>query len=286
MALSEIDRIINLKVERLENIPDAFADRMVQIQRAKFSDIIALLDKLDYSGGNIVVNQANLLRIEQIVEQAKDLLTTGEFETVVGELLGEFDNQAAITYRYFDKAFKGFEVPAIANEILAQKKSEAVVDLLNSTDQYLTNPVRQALSNAVTSGASRKDVIDVFRLLIEGDADKVGRLDRATRQIVSDTFALSDRAVTNAVAEQLDVKWYRYVGGTMDTTRPFCKARNGKYFSKETVESWPITEGEWDGRMAGTDSKTIFVTAGGYNCQHSILPVAESAVPNRFKENA
>jgi len=284
MALSEIDRIINIKVERLENIPDAFADRMVAIQRAKFSEIIALLDELDYSGGNIVVNQANLLRIEQIVEQAKDLLTTGEFETVVGELLEEFDNQAAITYRYFDEAFTGFEVPAIANEILAQKKREAVIDLLNSTDQYLSNPVRQALSNAVTSGASRQDVIDVFRLLIEGDADTVGRLERATRQIVSDTFALSDRALTNAVAEQLDVKWYRYVGGLMDTTRPFCKARNGKFFSKAEVESWGVQD--WEGKMAGTDSKTIFVTAGGYNCQHSILPVAESAVPNRFKDNA
>jgi len=282
--MSEIERIINLKVERLENIPDAFADRMVAIQRAKFSGIVALLDELDYTGGNIVVNQANLLRIEQIVEQAKDLLTTGEFETVVGELLGEFDDQAAITYKYFDEAFTDFEVPAIANEILAQKKREAVIDLLNSTDQYLSNPVRQALSNAVTSGASRKDVIDVFRLLIEGDADTVGRLERATRQIVSDTFALSDRAVTNAVSEQLDAKWFRYVGGTMDTTRPFCKARNGKYFSKAEVQSWAATD--WEGKMAGTDSKTIFVTAGGYNCQHSILPVAESAVPNRFKDNA
>jgi len=282
MALSEIDKIINIKVERLENIPDAFADRMVAIQRAKFSEIIELLDELDYSGGNIVVNQANLLRIEQIVEQAKDLLTTGEFETVVGELLEEFDNQAAITYRYFDEAFTGFEVPAIANEILAQKKREAVLDLLNSTDQYLSNPVRQALSNAVTSGASRQDLIDVFRLLIEGDADTVGRLERATRQIVSDTFALSDRAVTNAVAEQLDVKWYRYVGGLMDTTRPFCKARNGKYFSKAEVESWGVED--WEGKMAGTDSKTIFVTACGYNCQHSILPVAESTLPHRFKK--
>lgn len=282
MAFSkEIQRIIDEKVNRLESVPDAFADRMVAIQRAKFSDIISLLDELDYSGGNIVINEANLLRIEQIVEQAKDLLTTGEFETVVGELMVEFDDQAAITYKYFDEAFAGFEVPTIANEILAQKKREAVVDLLNSTDQYLSNPVRQALSNAVTSGASRKDVIDVFRLLIEGDKDTVGRLERATRQIVSDTFALSDRAVTNAVSEQLDVKWFRYVGGLMDTTRPFCKARNGKYFSKKEVQSWGAED--WDGKMAGTDSKTIFVTAGGYNCQHSILPVAESAVPNRFK---
>jgi hypothetical protein len=28
-----------------------------------------------------------------------------------------------------------------------------------------------------------------------------------------------------------------------------------------------------------TDSSTIFAYAGGYNCQHSILPVSEAAVP-------
>ena len=283
MAFSnEIRAIIDQKVNRLESVPLAFSERMVQIQRNKFTDIVALLDELDYSVGNIVINNANLLRIEQIVEQAKDLLTTGEFETVVGELLNEFDVQAEITYNYFDKSFDGFEVPAIANDMLAQKKREAVVDLLNSTDQYLTNPMRQSLSNAVTTGASRQDVIGVFRELILGDEETVGRLERATRQIVSDTFALNDRAVTNAVAEQLDFQWFFYVGGLLDTTRPFCKARNGKYFRKSEVESWG-NMGDWAGKMAGTNEKTIFVTAGGYNCQHSILPVSESVVPNRFK---
>jgi len=284
MAFSKsIQKIVNDKVNRLENVPDAFADRMVAIQRAKFSDIIGLLDELDYTNGSIVVNEANLLKIEQIVEQAKDLLTTGEFETVVGELMGEFDKQASITYQYFDEAFEGFEVPTIANEILAQKKREAVIDLLNSTDQYLTNPMRQALSNAVTSGASRNDVLSVFRLLIEGDSDTVGRLERATRQVVSDTFALSDRAVTKEVSDQLGATWFLYVGGLLDTTRPFCKARNGKYFPKAEVQSWGANP-SWAGAMAGTDEKTIFVTAGGYNCQHSILPVSEAVVPDRFKQ--
>jgi hypothetical protein len=278
----EIQAIIDRKVERLETVPDAFANRMVAIQRRKFSDVVTLLDGLEYSNGSIVINEGNLLKIEQITEQIRSVLTEGEFETVVGELLQEFDTQAAITYKYYDEAFEAFEIPAIANEILAQKKREAVIDLLNSTDQYLTNPMRQSLSNAVSGGATRKDLIEVFNLLVNGDADTVGRLERATRQIVSDTFALSDRAVTNTVAEQLGLTWYLYVGGLLDTTRPFCKARNGKYFRKEEVQSW-ATLGDWAGRMAGTDEKTIFVTAGGYNCQHSILPVSEAAVPDRFK---
>lgn len=283
MAFSdEIKRIVELKVERLESIPDAFSNRMVAIQRAKFSEVLSLLDELDYSNGSIVVSQSNLLKIEQITEQVKEVLTSGEFETVVGELLNEFDEQAAITYKYFDASFDAFEIPTIANEILAQKKREAVIDLLNSTDQYLTNPIRQGLSNAVTTGASRKDVISLFKLLIEGDENTVGRLERSTRQIVSDTFALNDRAITNEVAKQIKADWFLYTGGLLKTTRPFCKSRNGKFYRRSEVESWGALE-DWDGKMAGTDEKTIFVTAGGYNCQHSILPVSESVVPNKFK---
>jgi hypothetical protein len=283
MAFSdEIKRLVDLKVERLESIPDAFANRMVAIQRAKFSDVLDLLDDLDYKNGSLVVSQSNLLKIEQITEQIKEVLTSGEFESVVGELLSEFDEQAAITYRYFDASFDVFEVPTIANEILAQKKREAVIDLLNSTDQYLTNPMRQSLSNAVTTGASRKDLISVFKLLIEGDEDTVGRLERSTRQIVSDTFALNDRAITNEVAKQIKAEWFLYTGGLLKTTRPFCKSRNGNFYRRSEVESWGEL-GDWAGRMEGTNEKTIFVTAGGYNCQHSILPVSESVVPDKFK---
>ena len=286
MAFSdEIKRLVDLKVERLESIPDAFANRMVAIQRAKFSDVLDLLDDLDYKNGSLVVSQSNLLKIEQITEQIKEVLTSGEFESVVGELLSEFDEQAAITYKYFDASFDVFEIPTIANEILAQKKREAVIDLLNSTDQYLTNPMRQSLSNAVTTGASRKDLISVFKLLIEGDEDTVGRLERSTRQIVSDTFALNDRAITNEVAKQIKADWFLYTGGLLKTTRPFCKSRNGNFYRRSEVESWGEL-GDWAGRMEGTNEKTIFVTAGGYNCQHSILPVSESVVPERFKKTS
>ena len=200
MAFSEaIQRLVDEKVGRLESIPDAFASRMTQIQQRKFAKVLELLNGLDYSNGSVVVSRSNLLKIEPIIEQIKDLLTEGEFETVVGELLGEMDEQAAITYKYFEQSFDAFEIPSITSDILAQKKREMVVDLLNSTDQYLTNPMRQSLSNAVVSGASRNDVIDVFKLLIEGDPETVGRLERATRQVVSDTFALNDRAINNYV---------------------------------------------------------------------------------------
>jgi hypothetical protein len=35
-----------------------------------------------------------------------------------------------------------------------------------------------------------------------------------------------------------------------------------------------------------TDSTTIFAYRGGYNCQHSILPVSEAAVPKEVLKEA
>ena len=131
----EIKKIIDLKVDRLESIPDAFSSRMVAIQRSKFNDVIRLLDDLDYSNGLIVVNDANILKIEAIVESIKDVLTGQEYELAVGELMSEFDNQAAITYKYFTALDPRFEIPSISNTIIRSKKNEAILSLLNSTDQ-------------------------------------------------------------------------------------------------------------------------------------------------------
>ncbi len=273
----EIKKIVQLKVDRLESVPDAFSSSMVKIQRGKFNDIISLLDELEFSSGSVVLNNANLLRIEQIVDGIDEVLTGDEFQKAVKGLLEEFDTQAAINYKYFEGVDPDFAIPQIADAILKEQKRGAVLNLLNSTDQYLTNPMREALSNGVISGASRKELISTFRTLIQGDPDTVGRLERATRQIVSDSFALTDRAITHEVAEQLNMKWFLYTGGMMDTTRTFCKHRNGKFFSKKTVQSWGSQT--WGGQMKGTNEKTIFVVAGGYNCQHSILPVSEAVVP-------
>jgi len=277
----DIKKIVDLKLERLESVPDAFSSRMIKIQRGKFNDIIALLDDLEFSKGSVVLNNANLLKIEQIVTGIEEVLTGSEFQDAVQGLLEEFDTQAAINYRYFENMEPKFAIPQITDAILLEQKRNAVKTLIASTDQYLTNPMREVLSNAVISGSSRANLLSTFRTLIQGDPDTVGRLERATRQIVSDSFALTDRAITNEVALQLDFQWFLYTGGLMDTTRPFCKSRNGKYFSKKEVQSWGNET--WQGQMEGTNEKTIFVTAGGYNCQHSILPVSEAVVPNRFK---
>lgn len=250
---------------------------MERIQKSKFDDIVQLLDMLDYSGGNLVVSEANLLRVEALVDEIKGVLTGSEFEKAVGQLMDEFDEQAVLNYAYFESIDDAFAIPQISTAIVKQRQAGTIASLLDSTNQYLSNPTREALSASIQSGASRQELIDTLRFLVQGNEDIDGRLLRSTRLVVSDAFALSDAAVSESIAENLGLEWYLYTGGLIDTTRPFCKARNGKFFHKTEVENWASLS--WNGKMPDTTEKTIFLTRGGYNCQHSLLPVSESVVP-------
>jgi hypothetical protein len=57
------------------------------------------------------------------------------------------------------------------------------------------------------------------------------------------------------------------------------------YFHRNEVAGWGRGEGvgecgfPWAGMFKGTNEATIFVYVGGYNCQHSLLPVSEAIVP-------
>ena len=284
----EIRALVSEKLNRLESVPNAFLSSMEKIQRTKFKDVVSLLDMLDYEGGSLVVSEANLLRVEALVDEIKGVLTGAEFEKALGGLMGEFEQQAVLNYAYFETVDSAFAIPQISSAIVKERQAATIASLLDSTNQYLSNPTREAIASSIQSGGSRQDLIDTLRLLVQGDKDVDGRLLRSTRLIVSDAFALNDAAVTEAISENLGLEWYLYTGGLIDTTRPFCKARNGKYYHKTEVEKWANLK--WQGKMPNTDKKTIFLTRGGYNCQHSLLPVSEEVVPpevvNRVFSNA
>jgi hypothetical protein len=55
---------------------------------------------------------------------------------------------------------------------------------------------------------------------------------------------------------------YKYVGGIILTTRPFCNSHNGKVYSQTEITN--IWSGSWEGKAPGDP----FAVRGGYNCRH------------------
>jgi hypothetical protein len=279
MALtSALADILKKKDRNLRDVPLAFVDAMTLAQRQMLADAIALVGALDRSGQFITLTRANLIKAEEIVTLLSQLFKGGEYLEAVEKLADQFDTQALLTDEYFKLANPTTTFPAIADDVLFTFKSDAMNLLMGGgVENNIMIPIRRELVNAVTTGASYSDTLKSLQNLIEGTVDRDGLLTRWTRLIVSDTFAMADRSYTAAIADENGYDWFLYAGGIMATTRQFCLDHHGRYYHRNEIEQWP--DDPWQGMMYGTNESTIFVTAGGYNCQHSIMPVSMFVVP-------
>lgn len=282
-------QIIQRKNDRIESIPEQFQSSVEKLQRRFYNRITELIGQLEVRDGQIVMSEANLLKVQMINDELRQVLNSREYLSAVRNFTSQFDTQKAINDEYFRKAFgSDFTQVAMANQLVANSKRNAFQLLAGAqAEQNFIAPITTQLEQAVASGASYSQTIKGIRELVEGNDEVDGRLLRYSKQVTWDAFALSDRAYTNAVAEDLDVEWFRYSGGLVKDSRCFCEERDRQYFHFKEIEAFGRMEdlgecniGEgWQGMMPGTNESTIFVVAGGYNCRHTWSPVSIVLVP-------
>lgn len=282
-------KIIAEKNARLENIPLEFQSNVERLQRRIFNRIIELIGQLETEGGSIKRSEANLLRVEMINSELKNVLNGREYTSAVREFTNEFEVQKNVNDKYFKQAFKQeFNQVRIANQLVINSQRNAFELLAGApAEQNFITPIKSQLENAVSSKASFQDTIKGIRELVEGNEEVDGRLLRYSKQVSWDAFSISDSAYTNAIAEDLDIEWFLYSGGLVKDSRCFCEERNGKYFHYKEIEAWGRMENlgvcntgdGWAGMRKGTNESTIFLVKGGYGCKHSFSPVSIGIVP-------
>lgn len=280
--MSELERIIQGKIDALDAVPNNFNTAVERAQRQAFNAIRGLLEGLETSEGAILFNEANLARINQITFRLNEVLQNGEYRDALSAFIGSFDAQAVINSAYIELAL-GSVTPAAQSAALLQAAKQNAIALLGdgAINQRLVAPVGEQLVNLISTGSSLQDAIKSIETFIQGNPEVDGKLLSYARTVADTAFATFDRSYTYAFSKDLAVEWYLYAGSTIGTTRPFCCQRAGHYYRASEVESWGSLE--WAGQIAGTNSSSIFSYAGGWNCRHSILPVSEAVVPERYK---
>lgn len=294
MASSQTEQLIQDKLTRLDNIPAEFVDSVSKIQRELLNEIRLILAEFERDGEFIATSAANIDRINQLRSRLQQVLFGSDYVRAVRDFVTEFDAQADINSALY-AATVGYSESAVTAALINTSKNQALELLLGGAmDREFYTPVLEAINASVSTGAGFAETVQNLRLVIEGgevlEGKAVeGKLLRYTRQIASDQFAITDRTYNNNVSSELGLEFYRYVGGMLDTTREFCKARNGQYFHFKEVEEWvtgggtpegnPEPNVEWEGRNIQTNTATIFNFCGGYNCKHTLMPVSTAAVP-------
>lgn len=293
-----LEQIFSQRLKRLQSIPDKFISDTQKAEKKIISGILDTINQLEIKDGFIVKSKANLTAIAQIASDIKSVVLQSDYVQSVKEFIGEFDTQAELTDKYFDKILT--DAPAAtsyADAVLELSKKQTVNYLLQAPmDAAFITPIEDLLTTNIQAGASFTQTIKDIRDFAEGQADGGGKLVQYSKQIAYDSFAVSDRTYLSERAEALGFEWYIYSGGELPTTRKFCEVRHGKYYHKKEIELWVTDSGseesnpkphrEWDGMFPGTNKQTVFDLAGGFNCRHIIAPVSLNSVPQDVIDRA
>lgn len=272
------------KLKRLETVPDEFLNGIEKVEKQYYSEVVKLLARLKTVNGNLVLSEENRLILSEIESQLKGLLLKTSYSSLTEDFISSISKQAKITDDFlkaeFTTAAEAKIITEAGNTTLQHIRRNALYDLMEKPiDVRFVDAVFKVIDDNTVAGASFAETLSALQTTILGDTQTNGKLMQYSKQVAHDLFALSDRQYTKEVSEKLGVQWYFYSGNTIKTSRPFCVTRHNKYFHKKEVEKWADME-EWNGRIDGTNEKTIFVYAGGYGCRHSILPVSIVSVPN------
>ena len=95
------------------------------------------------------------------------------------------------------------------------------------------------------------------------------RASRAIGTIITESIMTAHGAFGYVIMRLAGIKKFKYAGGTISTTRPFCQSHNNKLYTLSEIRT--IWRGSWGGKKPGDP----FTVRGGYNCRHYWIPVRE-----------
>ena len=133
------------------------------------------------------------------------------------------------------------------------------------------NAIRELLKANISGVGNKRQLRSILTQFIEGSETEKPFLQRYITQVTNDSVMTFNREYLNTVSEDLDIQYYVYSGTIIRDSRPFCVARAGRSYTKAQVQSWGKL-GDWQGKIPGTNEKTIFTYCGGYNCRHTLWP--------------
>lgn len=264
------------KIQTLQaELEEGMNSRLPEIFKGLSDQVIELTNDLPLDPKK---RAANIRAIIGLKTQLTNVIVTNpEYVAEVGRVLDGFKDLKKLSDLYFSELIDGFN----AKEVLYQEILKANVEI--TKDMLLGSGIRNNFANAIqetllanASGTTNKTLLQkTMRQFIEGTETEKAYLNRYVSQTTNDSIMAFSRQYNQTIAEDLNLQYGFYANTIIADTRPFCKARAGRYFKKSTVESWAAL-GDWQGRAKGTTKSTIFSLLGGYNCRHDWFPVTKT----------
>jgi hypothetical protein len=266
---------------------DDYAKVAIEVQEAIYSRLLRTLKGLELDNeGYILQSSANRKILGQAEEIVNDQLPGTKFTKSVSESIGAVPKIDTLNNSYFSSISDAFKenrnfIKSIQSQTVASIEQNLLQDGLKI---QVKTPITDILNRNINSGGQFKGFLDELRTYITGDNKVEGRILSYSRGYLKDALIQYSRTYQQAMTADLKLEFYLYSGGLIDTSRPFCVERAGKYFHHKEIESWAGLN--WSGKIPTTTESSIFVFVAGYGCQHELIPVSRIIVPEDVIQRA
>ena len=296
--MASFEKLVSDKIKLFESVPAKLETAAIKTQAEAWKKIRPILAEMDVdAAGNIEQTENNVRRIGLINEELKKVLAGSEYKEAVKSFLDSIDKGVQLTDEIARTFEESFEPNQVQKQLLQISKQNAINAFYGSgLDARFTQPFLEQLTANVAARAPLREAVNALEGLVVGTEANDGRILANIKTTATTAQAVADRSYSAAVNEELGIEWYEYLGGEIDTTRPFCRNREDGIYHKKEIEAWgdgknsaginDIRDGTWAGRIDGTDSRSIFTFVGGWNCRHYLVPVPENKVPDTVKARA
>jgi hypothetical protein len=260
---------------------ERFAGQITSVQDRLYSRLVGTLKRVDIDADGYIIQSADNRKIlNEAINSIDESFAQGTpYTSAIEQHLEVIPAINELNEIYFKTISSAFTPnKQFIKSLQKQTISGLERSLLNEgIESQIKGPLIDILNRNINTGGSFSGFLKEVQDYVKGTPDLDGRLLSYSKGIVRDALTVYARSFQQAVVADLGLKWYLYAGGLMDTSRPFCVERAGKYYYEDEVKAWAHLE--WTGKMRGTTESSIFQFAGGYFCGHQLIPVHESIVP-------
>ena len=260
-----------------------YAAAIGKIQRQLYDEIVLILKDLELEDGYIKQSAANRKILNEADNKINEVFSAPKYTTAVSNFVAVVPKLDVKNVGYFQSIDDKFKPNKLFLRDL-QKKTIATIEeyvLRDGLQSQVIKPLSQILNQNINSGGRFSGFLQQVRNFVVG-GEVEGRAMSYTRTYLRDSLFTYTRTFQQSVTNDLGLEYYVYSGGLIDSSRPFCIDRAGKFFHQKDIELWAADS--WAGKKQGTTESSIFLFCGGWNCGHQLIPVLENIVPKEVRD--
>lgn len=285
------------RIAKIERLQTGFDNRVATLDKDLLATLLEQADKIlanPKTLSRILGSFNNQYQVPVLQQFGTDLLTIknlndGYFAGSIGQEIGGnlvnqdlFDNVSASVESYYTERF-GIKA---SGEIVGNGLFDLFVQ-----DTTVRRQINQFAYSQKASGAGLDRFKKNLKVFVSGEdnATTGGLYSKHYNTVAYDTYQQADRVAQQAFSAGLNMTAFLYLGGTIQSTRPFCRLRDGKCFLKSEIDKMGTPADAYGGYVskatgyfAGKSSPyDPFTSAGGYRCLHHWSAISNNEAMRR-----